>query len=66
MAFDRRSILRAKPEGYVVRVIAGSDDGRARRYDVSVNWQADKRLVDGQWNAHELLDSVQIELSKVT
>lgn len=71
--FESRNRLLAQDDGYIIRVVIGSDDGRARRYDVRVNWDPLKRLVEkdsyGQpireWNADELLGSVEYEVKRV-
>ena len=60
--FDGRNVLRARRDGYIIRVIIGANDGRARRYDVHLNWNPDKRLIDNEWNAADLMNSVQLEL----
>jgi hypothetical protein len=62
---DQRNVLPADPEGHIIRLIVGSDDGRVRRYDAYVNWRPDKRLAEGEWNSLEVLDSVVLELTKV-
>lgn len=59
---EGRGTLLADRNGYIIRVVVGSNDGRARRYDVHLNWNPEKRLVDNRWNARELLDSVQVAL----
>jgi hypothetical protein len=53
------------PQGYIIRVIVGSDDGRAHGYNVRVNWNSEKRRVDNEWDSVALLDSVQMEVVKV-
>jgi hypothetical protein len=63
--YEGRNVLRADHEGYFIRLIVGSDDGRARRYDVYINWNPEKRLVDNEWNSSALLDSVLMKVSKV-
>jgi hypothetical protein len=63
--FEGRNVLRADPQGYIIRVIVGSDDGRAHRYNVHVNWNSEKRRVDNEWDSVALLDSVQMEVVKV-
>lgn len=64
--FDERNVLRAVPEGYVIRLVIGSDDGKAHRYDVCVTWDPTMKLTDNEWNSSELLDSVRLELSRAT
>jgi hypothetical protein len=58
--FDGRNVLRARPNGYIIGVIVGSDDGRARRYEVHLNWNPTKTLENNQWNVVELLESVSL------
>lgn len=62
---EGRGNLRAERNGYTIRVVIGSNDGRAHRYDVHLNWNPEKRLIDNQWNSRELLDSVQVKLMDV-
>ena len=61
---EARNVLRPRAQGYVVRVVIGSDDGRARRYDVRVNWNPKMRLVENEWNANELLASIECEATR--
>jgi hypothetical protein len=63
--FESRQNLRSKDGGYLLRLVIGSDDGRARRYNLRVHWDPAKRLVDNEWNARELLDSVICKLERV-
>jgi hypothetical protein len=56
---DERHILSGEKDGYVVRLLVGDDDGRARRYDVEVAWDA--RAVSPE----AALDSVRMVVHKV-
>jgi hypothetical protein len=62
--FDRRNWLQPKEGGYTIRLIIGADDGRARRYDASLNWDGTKRLVKNEWNTDELLASIKFTLRR--
>lgn len=61
---EGRNTLLSRRDGYVVRLVIGSDDGRARRHDVRVNWNGAKHLVTNEWNVYELLDSVECEVKR--
>jgi hypothetical protein len=51
---DQREFLAPTPEGYSVRLELGADDGKARKYDVHVNWG------DSAEDAEAALESVQL------
>lgn len=36
--FEGRANLRHRDNGYIIRLVIGSKDGRARRYDAHINW----------------------------
>lgn len=63
--YEGRSVLAPRPQGYVIRVVIGSDDGRARRYGIHLNWDGDMRIVDGTWNVDGVLDSVQLSVTRI-
>jgi hypothetical protein len=56
---DRREFVPPTPNGYVVRVELGAEEGPARRYDVHVNWDGKAR------DAQAALDSVQLAIERV-
>lgn len=59
---EGRNVLRPRPNGYIIRLVIGSDDGRARRYDAHLNWNGVQILIDGTWNASQALASVQLAI----
>lgn len=56
---DRREFLDPKNDGYVLRLMVGADEGKARRYDVQLNWSADART------PADALDSVELRTREV-
>lgn len=60
--FEGRNRLRANPSGYIIRIVIGSNDGRARRYDAHVNWNPLHKLENNRRNVDDLLESVQVAL----
>lgn len=53
---DQREYLPPTLDGYVVRLEVGADDGKARKYDVYVNWDGSAS------DAESALKSVQLEV----
>jgi hypothetical protein len=60
--FDGRNRLRAQPDGYIAQLVLGSDDGRGRRYNLHVNWDASLSIEDGTLNAVDALKGVRMRL----
>jgi hypothetical protein len=63
--YEGRNLLKPRPKGYIVGLVIGSDDGRARRYDVHLNWNGLQRLDSTRkWNADEAFASIKLEVTR--